>query len=60
MHGFKNDILAIFQFWQNGTFEPMHEIQIFFFGQKTSFELSIMLMTFTEKISTMSKGPPNP
>ena len=27
MHGFKNAILAIFQFWQNGTLEPVHEIQ---------------------------------
>jgi hypothetical protein len=26
MHGFKSAILAIFQFLQNGTFEPMHEI----------------------------------
>jgi hypothetical protein len=35
MHEFKSAILAIFQFLQNGTFEPMHEI---FFGQKHSFE----------------------
>ena len=27
MHGFKSSILAIFQFCQNGTFEPVHEIQ---------------------------------
>jgi hypothetical protein len=27
MHGFKSAILAIFQFWQNGTFELVHEIQ---------------------------------
>ena len=27
MHGFKSAILAIFQFWQNGTFEPVHEIE---------------------------------
>ena len=28
MHGFKSAIaiLAIFQFFQNGTFEPVHEI----------------------------------
>ena len=26
MHGFKSAILAIFQFLQNGTFEPVHEI----------------------------------
>ena len=33
-HGFKSAILAELKNWQNGTFEPMHEIQIFF-GQKT-------------------------
>ena len=27
MHGFKSAILSIFQFWQNDTFEPVHEIQ---------------------------------
>ena len=27
---FKSAILAIFQFWQNGTFEPVHGIQNFF------------------------------
>ena len=37
MHEFKSAILAIFQFWQNDTFEPVHEIHIFF-GQNTSFE----------------------
>ena len=30
MHRFKSAILAIFQFFQNGTFEPVHEIQHFF------------------------------
>ena len=30
-------LLAIFHFCQNGTFEPVHEIQIFF-CQKYSFE----------------------
>ena len=37
MHRFKSAILAIVPFCQNGTLEPMHEIQIFF-AQKTSFE----------------------
>ena len=27
MQGFKSAIFAIFQFCQNGTFEPVHEIQ---------------------------------
>ena len=30
MQGFKSAILAIFHFWQNGTFEPLHEIQKLF------------------------------
>ena len=29
MQGLKSAILAIFQFWQNGTFEPVHGIQFF-------------------------------
>ena len=33
----KKSFGQIFQFCQNGTFEPVHEIQIFF-GQKHSFE----------------------
>ena len=37
MHGFKSAILAKMKNCQNGTFEPVHEIQIFF-GQKHSFE----------------------
>ena len=37
MHGFKSAILAIFQFWQNDSFELVHEIQNFF-GWKTSFK----------------------
>ena len=30
MHGFKSAILAEWKNCQNGTFEPVHEIQIFF------------------------------
>ena len=30
MHWLKSAILAIFQFWQNGTFEPVYEIQKLF------------------------------
>ena len=37
MHGFKSAILAELKNCQNGTFEPVHEIQNFF-GQKHSFE----------------------
>ena len=53
MHGFKSAILAIFQFLQNGTFEPMHEIWNFF-GQMHSFE------TIWKNIHNMSQGFPNP
>ena len=31
MHGFKNAISAEWKNCQNGTFEPVHEIQIFFY-----------------------------
>ena len=33
MHGFKSAILAIFQFFQNGTFEPVDEIWFFFLAK---------------------------
>ena len=36
MQGFKRSILTIFHFWQNGTFEPLTEIQTFFWS-KTFF-----------------------
>ena len=41
MHWFKSAILAIFQFLQNGTFESMHEIWIFW---PKAFIWSIMTM----------------
>jgi hypothetical protein len=37
MQGFKSAILEKLKNCQNGTFEPVHEILIFF-GQKHSFE----------------------
>ena len=37
MHGFKSAILAKVKNCQNGTFEPVHEIQKFF-GIKQFFE----------------------
>ena len=58
MDGFKSTILAIFQFWLNGTFETVHEIQKKNW-LKDSF-LQIMKMTFNKNISNMSHGPPNP
>ena len=58
MHGFKSAILAIFQFCQNGTFEPVHEIQKNF-GPKALF-WSNMKMTIRKNFHNMSQGPPNP
>ena len=50
-HRFKRAILAIFQFWQYGTFEPLHGIQIFlghFFWKKLKF--SYILQDFLSGI----------
>ena len=58
MHRFKSAILAIFKFWQNGTFEPKYGIQNFF-GPKDFF-CRVMKMTFTKNIPNMSQGQPNP
>ena len=41
MHGLKSAILAEWKNCQNGTFEPVHEIQKKIFCQKTSFEALI-------------------
>ena len=58
MHRFKSAILAIFQFWQNGTFEPMYGIQKKICPKDLFW--SVMKMTFTKDIPNMSQGPPNP
>ena len=58
MHRFKSAILAIFQFWQNGTFELMHEIQKKFWSK--DFFWSIRKVPFTKNISNMCQGPRNP
>ena len=57
MHGFKSAILPKMKNCKNGTFEPVHEIQKFFWLK--DFFWSIMKMTFTKKISNMSQGLPN-
>ena len=54
MHRFKSAILEKLKNCQNGTFEPMHEIQKFFFGQKYSFE------ALWKCFCNMSQGLPNP
>ena len=58
MHGFKSAILAIFHFCQNGTFEPVHEIQNFFWPK--AFFWSIMKMAIRKIFCNMSQGLPNP
>ena len=50
--------LAIFQFCQNGTFEPVHEIQKFFWPKV--FFWSIMKVPFRKNIHNMPQGPSNP
>ena len=54
MYRFKSAILAIFQFWQNGTFELMHGIQIIF-DKKTFFE-SRMMVSQSRKLRFSQKG----
>ena len=57
MHRFKSAILAIFQFFQDGTFEPVHEIRNMFWP-KVFFQ-SIMKMPIKKNIYSMPQGPPN-
>ena len=54
MYRFKSAILAIFQFWQNGTFELMHGIRIIF-DKETSFESRIMVSQ-SRKLRFSQKG----
>ena len=58
MQGFKSAILAKLKTCQNGTYEPLHEIQKNF-GPKAFF-WSIMIVAFDKNIQKMSQGPPNP
>ena len=58
MHGFKSAILAKMKNCQNGTFEPVHEIQKFFWPKL--FFWSIMKVPFRKNIHNMPQGPPNP
>ena len=58
MHGFKSAILAIFHFCQNGTFEPVYEIQKKFWPK--AFFWSMMKMATRKNIHNLSKGPQNP
>ena len=58
MHGFKSAILAKMKNCQNGTFEPVHEIQKFFWPK--AFFWSIMKMALRKFFGNMSQGLPNP
>ena len=57
MHLFKSVILAIFQFWQNGTFELVHENNLF---RLNDFIWSVMKLAIKKNILNISQGPPNP
>ena len=57
-YGFKSAILAKMKNCQNGTFEPVHEIQNFFWPK--AFFWSIMKMAIKKKFHNMSQGLPNP
>ena len=58
MHHFKSAILPELKNCQNGTFEPVHEIQNFFWPK--SIFWSIMKVPFTKIICNLFQGPPNP
>ena len=58
MHGFKSAILAKMKNCQNGTFEPVHEIQNFFWPKV--FFWSIMKMKIRIFFRILTQGPPNP
>ena len=57
MHGFKSAILAKMKNSQNGTFEPVHEIQNFFWPKL--FFWSIIKVAIKSFFRIMSQGPPN-
>ena len=58
MHRFKSAILATFSLCQNGTFDPVHEIQKNFWSK--DFFWGIMKVPFTNNTHNMPQDPPNP
>ena len=58
MHGFKSAVLAGWKNCQNGTFEPVHEIQKFF--RPKDFFWGIVKVPFTKNIHNLYQGPSNP
>ena len=57
-HEFKSAILAKMKNCQNGTFEPVHEIQKFFWPK--DFFWGIMKVPFTKNIHNFFQVPSNP
>ena len=57
MHRFKSAILAKMKNCQNGTFEPVHEIQNFFLPK--DFFWGIMKVPYTKNIHNFFQGPSN-
>ena len=58
MQVFKSAILAKWKNCQNGTFEPVHEIQKKIWPK--DFFWGIMKVPFTKNIHNFLQGPPNP
>ena len=58
MHAFKSAILAEWTNYQNGTFEPMHEIQKTFLPK--DFFWGINKVPSTKNIYNFCQGPSNP
>ena len=58
MHRFKSAILTKLKNCQNGTFEPVHEIQKFFWPK--DFFWGIIKVPFSKIICILFQSPPNP
>ena len=57
MHRFKSAVLAKLKNCQNGTFEPVHEIQKFFWPK--AFFIGIMKMGIRKNFHNLYQAPPN-
>ena len=51
MQGFNSAILGIFHFWQNGTFEPLHEISKKNLATRIFFAKRILLKRYKSVIN---------
>ena len=59
MHGFKSAILAIFHFCQNGTFEPVHEIQKIFWPKAFLIQINHEWFGEQKSIGSLSWDAPH-